>query len=271
MKLIRLLSLLLLAAPSAFAQDASAAMPSAREVIDRHAKACNLTEVLAQKHSMHVLGKFSMAAMGIEGTAEIWSAKPAMRKTSMVMGNFGQMVTGYDGKVAWMTHPMVGARIAKGTELLQSRLEADWNAALKTGGQYESLRTVGRESFEGKECWKVEVVAKPLEGMDPQATLEARTSFEYYEIEGGLLIGTKGKQESDLGSGPFTQIFSDYKDFGGMRMATKTTVRQSGQEIVLQLDSVEFDTLDEAFFKLPADVQTMLDAASKAPEPATPR
>lgn len=247
---------------------AEQALPTAREVIDRHAAACNLRETLTQVGSMHLKGKFSLAGMGVEGAAEIWSAKPNLRRTSMEMGAFGTMLGGYDGSVAWMTHPMVGARIPKGTEFLQSQIEADWTAALKEGEAYESLRTVGRESFEGKECWKVEVVVRALPDMDAEKTREARKSFEFYEIEGGLLAGTKGQQESDLGSGPYTQIFSEYKPFGSQRVAARTVLRQASQEVVLTIDSVEYDTVAADFFRPPPEIQKML---APKPAPVTPQ
>jgi len=166
-----------------------------------------------------------------------------------------------------MTHPLMGALLLKGTELLQSRVEASWFAALKQGEAYESLRTVGRESFEGKECWKIEVVTRPLPGMDAEATRESRTTHEYYEIESGLLRGSKSRMESELGTVASTTVFAEYGEKGGRLLATRTIVRQTGQEIVLTVDSVELDTLGPEAFLPPPEVQALLAPAAPAPSP----
>jgi predicted methyltransferase len=72
-----------------------------------------------------------------------------------------------------------------------------------------------------------------------------------------------------MGGGPFTTIFSDYRDFGGQTMPARTVVRQAGQEIALTIASVEFDTATDAAFALPVEIQKMVASASKPP-PADP-
>src|SRR5262245_32346029 len=134
------------AVQSRFAAQQAAAvetLPSAREVLDRFADVTKLKDALEKTSSLHMKGKFGMEAMGIEGAAEEWSAKPNRRLVSVQMGAFGTMLSGYDGHVAWMTHPMVGARILKGTELLQQMVESGYDAALKPDSLFESMRTVG--------------------------------------------------------------------------------------------------------------------------------
>jgi hypothetical protein len=254
------------ATPVAAPAEASAAapvqpsQPTGREVVERYAALAHLGESLAKTSSLHAKGKFALEAMGLEGVAEVWSAKPDRRLVTMEMGAFGTMVTGYDGRTAWMTHPMMGARLLADTELLQIKLEAAYDSALKPERDYESLQNLGRESFEGKDCWKVEAVAKPLEGMDPEKTRAARTTIEYYEVESGLLLGNSGRQEGEMGGGPYTTVFSDYRDFGGHVMAAKTRVRQAGQEITLTIESVEYDTATDATFAPPVEVQKLIEA-----------
>ncbi len=257
-------------APEASAPALENALPAAREIVDRYAEVTHLGEVLVRTSSMHMQGSFAMEAMGLVGAVDVWSAKPDRRFLSMEMGAFGTMVTGYDGKIAWMTHPMMGARILKGTELLQAKLEAAYDTALKASPDYESLQTLGRESFEGKDCYKVEVIAKPLEGMDPEKTRAVRTSIEYYEVASGLLLGNSGRQEGELGGGPFTTNFTDSKDFGGQLLATKTRVRTTGQEIVLTVESVTYDTATETTFALPLEIQKMAAAGNPKPPAADP-
>lgn len=244
------------------------ALPAAREVIDRYVTATNLKTGIEKTSSLHIQGTFSMPAMGLTGATDIWSAKPNLRVASIEMGAFGKMLTGYDGKTAWMTHPMMGARILSDTEFLQAKLEAAYDSGLKAAENYESLKTVGRQTFEGKDCYKVEVVAKALAGMDAAKTLPARTSHEYYEVSSGLMLGSEGRTEGEMGGGPFTVLFSDYKDFGGQLLPTKTRHRQSGQEVMLEVGTVEFDTASEATFAPPLEIQKLVEAAAAKPKAA---
>jgi len=240
-----------------------AAPPSAREVIDRFVQVTHAAGILAQKRSMHVQGRLSMGATGISGTIESWRAKPDLFRDSMEMTGVGTLVTGYDGKNAWMVHTLLGGRILHGTELLQSKADAAWDAALKTDASYESMRNLGRRKFEGKDCWAVEVVLRPLPDMDPEKTRDVRTSIEYYELESGLLIGRTGRQESELGGGPYTTVLSDYRDFGGQLLAARTVLRQSSIEVELTFDKVEYDTASETEFDPPPEIRVLLQAEAK--------
>ncbi len=257
-------------------QQASGAeeLPSARSIIDRYAEVTKRAGTIEKTSSMHQTGKFLMPAFGIEGSLEAWSAKPDKRMAVVDMGPAGKLSQGYDGKVAWMVHSMIGPRILKGPELLQTLLEADYQAELKSSPLIESIQTVGREKFEGKDCYDVQVVAKPLEGMDAEKSKEMRTSHEYYDVESGLLVGIKGRQEGEMGGGPYSAVVSDYKEFGGCLLPTKTVMKHSGQEFTLTTDSVEFDTATDDLFLLPKEIQAKLESEAKkaeAPKPEAPK
>jgi hypothetical protein len=270
-----LLATVLAGVPSASATPINAAparqeapLPSGREVIDRYLATAKLTDALDKTSSMHMKGRFKMAAMDLGGPLEILSAKPNLRVTTIDLGPFGKQVMGYDGKVAWSTHEMTGPRILKGAELLQTQLEADYDGAMKKAEHYESLRTVGRETFEGKDCYKVEVVAKPLPGMDAGATKTTRTSYEFYDVATGLQVGTTGVQHSEMGEVPYTAVVSDYKELSGYMLPAKTTMRLASQEFELMIDSVEFDTVKPESFALPPEIRTLAEADAAKPAAA---
>jgi len=247
---------------------ATPAESQARAAIRRFAEVTHAQEVIARTSALHASGTFSMKAMGLDGPVQIWSAKPDRRRVSIGMGAFGTMETGADGTTAWMSHPLIGARVLEGTELLQAMLEAPYDAPLRPAALYESVTARGQEPFEGKPCLAVVLVAKPLAGMDPATTLEARTSVDYYEVESGLLLGTESYQEGELGSGPVTTVFEDYRDFGGQLMAARTLVRQTGVEAQLELEKVEYDHVAPTSFDVPPEIQVLLDERSKKPGPA---
>ncbi len=250
------------------AASAAATLPSAREIVDRYNEVTGTTAMLEKTKSSHVKGKMSMTAFNISGPLEIWSAKPNLRTMNIDLGEQGGLTrTGYDGSVGWAIQPMVGPKVLEGPELLQTKVEAEYDSSLKGSDLYESIETVGRENFEGKDCYKVEVVVKPLPGMDPEKTKPGRTSLEFYEVESGLLLGSTGLQVSDMGSMPYTAIASEYKKFGEQMVSTKSLLKVSGMELVITVESMEFDTVNPEVFALPPEIQK-LAAAKSAPAPA---
>jgi hypothetical protein len=57
-----------------------------------------------------------------------------------------------------------------------------------------------------------------------------------------------------------TQTMADYKEFGGLRLPTRTTLKMAGLEQILIVQAVEFDTVSRSAFDLPADIKTLLRA-----------
>ena len=242
-------------------------LPSAREVIDRYAKETGLTTIAEKTKSSHAKGKMSIPAVGIEGPMEVWSAKPDRQLVEINLPAIGEVKTGYDGKVGWVIQPMIGPKILQGSELLRMKIDSAYDAGLKNSDLYESIETVGKESFAGKDCYKVKVVIKPLAGMDAEKTKETRTAFEFYEVATGLLVGKKGVEASDMGDTPYTSEVSDYKKFGDQLVPTKTVQKISGQEMMFTIDSLEFDTVSEDVFALPAEIKTLASAPAAQPAP----
>jgi uncharacterized protein DUF620 len=270
-RLVPALALLLAAGVSAAPAHAprqetvTAVVPEAREVIERYLVVTKWKDKLASASSRHDRGmvKFS----GIQGTAETWAKKPDRQLFQLDLQGFGKMLSGYDGKTAWMSGQMTGSRLLAGTDLLQTRLEAGWDSMRKPAELYESLRTSGTKTFQGKECYELELVAKPLDGMDAEATRASRTSLEYYEIASGLLLGSTGRQDGELASGPFERNFLAYKELGGVLVPTVTKLKQGAVEMELTTDSVEFDTVTDEQVQPPLEIRTLAQAEAAPPTP----
>ena len=254
-------------APAQRAQEGTraTALPSAREIVDRFVEVTNARKMVETTTSTHVKGNMSIRALGVVGTMEIWSAKPDRIVTQVDYGKrIGLDRSGYDGSVAWSIQPGSEPKLSEGVELLRAKLDAAYDSSLKSPALYESIRTVGRGTFAGTDCYQVEEVLKPLAGMDAAKTRSARTRVEYYEVESGLLRGASGVQTSDRGNAPFTQTVSSYRKFGVQLAPTEIRVAVNGQEIVIQIDSVEFDTVKPEVFALPPEIRK-LAAARPAP------
>ena len=86
----------------------------------------------------------------------------------------------------------------------------------------------------GQQCYRVKVVS-----------LSGRETIDCYSTETGLLVGMTGKQESPMGQVEVTTLFDEWKDFGGLKAATKVRLQMLGQEQVLQIERLEFNRADD--------------------------
>lgn len=267
MRFLRSLPLVLLAslavlAPSAQEPAAAAqALPEARALVQRFLTVTKY-EVVAKSQSRHE--KATLVLPVGKGQLESWSVRPLSTRQVTKLGDFGTFESGILDGAAWMTLPGGGATLLEGVELLQVRLDGAYDAATKPETLFLSLTTVGREAFEGVDCYKVEVVARPLEGMDAEKTKAARTFHEFYEVESGFLRGSKGLLEGEISKGPYTRVHSDYKEFAGTLAPARTILRQDSLEVVTKLESLEFDTVTAADLAPPKAIQRLLEAEAAA-------
>jgi hypothetical protein len=54
-----------------------------------------------------------------------------------------------------------------------------------------------------------------------------------------------------------TSVVSDYKPFGGQLLPTRVVQKVAGQEIVVTISAVIYDSVDPAVFELPASIKAL--------------
>jgi len=116
------------------------------------------------------------------------------------------------------------------------------------GPNVASAETLERTEMNGEACYKVKVVWK-----------SGRETFDCYSVASGLLVATVAKQESPMGTVEVTNLVSDYKDFGGQKIATRLTQQAMGQEQVLVLMSVDYDAAPDSTFRMPAAIKALVE------------
>jgi hypothetical protein len=82
--------------------------------------------------------------------------------------------------------------------------------------------------------------------------------LEYYDAENFLMLGAEVTRESPMGPVKATHVESDYKDFGGVKIATRITQRLMGTEQVITIANVEFDKVEKSAFDLPPAIQALV-------------
>jgi hypothetical protein len=252
MKFTRLSFCGVLAGVLLFAASPSAAqpLPDARSIVDRYVEVIR-GDVMRRHSSMRTTGTFSIPAMGTTGQVEMAQARPNRLVMIVTVPGLGVIRTGYDGHVGWSLNPMEGPRLLAGKELTQQTDDAAFDSALRDSALIESMETLERAEIEGQACFKVRIVWN-----------SGRETHDCYAVDTGLLIASMTRSETVMGAVDATMLYSDYQDFGGVRMPGRTRQRVMSQEFVLTITAVEFGAIDETAFEPPPEVRALLKDAN---------
>jgi hypothetical protein len=228
--------------------ETAAALPDAREIINRHIKAVGGREAILAHTSMHATGTLSVASAGITGPMEIFGAANPNRvvvKTSVP--GIGDIMEGFDGSHGWSVSPMTGPMLKIGKELSQTKLDADFYSELRDPKTYPEVKTIEKTTFDGRPCYKVSL--KRIDGIE---------DFDFYDVATGLRAGSINTRETPNGVLTMTSMEGGYKKFGKLSQATAVTQQVMGVEQKITLNMVEYDTVPPTAFEPPAAIKALI-------------
>jgi hypothetical protein len=228
--------------------ETAAALPDAREIINRHIKAIGGREAILAHTSMHATGTLSVASAGITGPMEIFGAANPNRvvvKTSVP--GIGDIMEGFDGSHGWSVSPMTGPMLKIGKELTQTKLDADFYSELRDPKTYPEVKTIEKTTFDGRPCYKVSL--KRIDGIE---------DFDFYDVATGLRAGSINTRETPNGVLTMTSMEGGYKKFGKLTQATAVTQQVMGVEQKITLNMVEYDNVPPTAFEPPAAIKALI-------------
>lgn len=227
---------------------APAALPDGRSLVDRHIKEIGGRQALLGHKSMHAKGTLSVPKSGITGPIEIFTAANPDRtivKTSVP--GIGDIMEGFDGSHGWMLSPMTGPMLKVEKELQQAKLDADFYGELRDPKKYLSVKTVEKTTFDGRDCYKVEL--RRIDGAE---------DFDFYDAKTGLRAGSINTRETPMGNMTVTTTVGGYKKFGNLLVVTTQNQKVMGVEQTITLTSIEFDKVDPAVFTPPDPIKALI-------------
>lgn len=221
-------------------------LPPAQQIVDKYVQAIGGRTAIARFQQRKTVAEINMPANGMTMTMEMYQAAPNHMFTKMEMAGMGTFTSGYDGTVAWSNNPMQGPRVLEGAELNETLRQADFAALLDPSKSYTAMQTVGEKTVAGRPCWNVKMTH--ASGIDVHSC---------FDKENGLLVHSAVKQVSAMGEMNIEAIVSDYKDFDGIKMATRTVATMMGQEMSTTIKSVSHAPIDASVFAAPAEIRAL--------------
>src|ERR1035441_4565391 len=141
---------------------AAADLPKGETLMDKYIEVTGGKAAYSKMHSQMMTGTMEFPAMGLKGKMTIYSAEPDKQYLEINLEGVGKITEGSSGDVAWANSAMQGPRLKEGGEKTDTLMRNKFNAELNWRDQYKTVETVGTETVDGKECYRV--VATPKNG-----------------------------------------------------------------------------------------------------------
>jgi len=238
------IAIIALAAPvhGALAQ----ALPSAKSLLEKHDAAVGGRAAMDKHTSMHETVTATVGMANMVGTIEIYHAKPDLYLQKTIFPG-GEALSGFDGKTAWSVVPGQGAQLSDSGATATVKDQANFFGDYYDPSRLKSAETVEVADFEGQRCYKVKIVHK--DASETVVYLDSATGLRAGQVQTAPMNG----QQIEV-----TLVMSDYKDYGGVKLPTKRVQKLPMGEVVLQIQSVEFDKVDPSTFALPDAVKALV-------------
>lgn len=230
-------------------------LPTAQQVMQRYAKEIGGKDAFEKHSSQHLTGTIEIPAQKISGKMEVFASRPNKLVMKVSMPGLGDVTTGFNGEVGWMNTAITGPMLLEGKMKEEVATQADFDHTLHDPADYKVMETLGKEEFNGEECYELNLVHKS--GFE---------STEFFSVKTGLQIGFIATQQTQFGPVKTTTLVSDYKKFEDLLMPAKTVQKVSGIETVMTIEKMDYDKVEASVFNVPPEVKTLLEQKKKAAE-----
>ena len=220
------------------------ALPAAKELMEKNDAAIGGRAAFDKHSSFRQSGTMSAPAMGIEAQFELYKQKPSKYLQKIVLGPLGEVQNGFDGTTGWAITPGQPPIALDSATTESLKVQADFFGNFHDFTRYKSIENTGLVDFEGARCYKVKIIRTT-----------GAEGYEFYDTTTGLIAGIQATTETPMGKVDNTSVFSDYKDFDGVKMPTKIRQKNAQFDAVISFTTIEWDKVDPAVFTPPESIK----------------
>jgi hypothetical protein len=237
---------MMLAAAALFAQPAAA--QTVEEIVARNLEAKGGIERLKAVNSIRQTSRMSMPSQGAEAPVLVLSKRPNLLRQEVTISPNTKVVSGFDGKSAWVSNPLVspgGAPMQmSGQDAEIQREQSNFDPPFidyKQRGY--KIELVGTETLNDRKVYHLRVLS-PVRAMS-----RPHTQHAYIDAETGL----ETKLVTETENAKFEQELLDWRDVNGIKVPFQIRMLVNG---VLQsenrVEKVELNVpIDDALFMMP--------------------
>ena len=229
------------------AAQATAPLPSAKQVVDKFVEAMGGAVAFKGVTSMYARGTFTITGQNMSGEVEMMAARPNKLLTRITVSAIGLIEEGYDGKVGWSNDPFRGPAIVTGRGLDERADESWFDAPLHGADFIKEMTVVGREEFDKRQVYRLKTVSN--RGVE---------TFELFDVDTGLQAGSEAVRETPFGNVPTTTFMRDSQRFGPLKFPSTVVARVLGQEQIVTFRTYSFNSVPPSAFDLPAPIKALI-------------
>lgn len=231
-------------AAAASAQD----LPKAEQLIEKYIAAIGGKDALSKVKSLKATGTIAIPQAGITGDVEMTQSEGKMLMV-MDMPGVGKQTVGFNGDVAWQDSELTGPQVLEGAMVEDLKFQAKIDGYSDAAAYFDSMETVGQESFAGEDAYKVLAKKKG----SPDRTM-------YFSQKSGLIIGAEGEQDSGFGAMKITTVTSDYKKVGDILMSHSAEQKlPNGMAVEIKMTKIEVNAdVPTTTFELPESIKKLI-------------
>lgn len=246
------------------ATSASAQAKTAEEILTRYVEALGGEAKYRAITSRYIEGVVENAKTKIKSRLTAWQRAPNQIRIELETPALNTFDQTYDGTIGWMKD-VRNVKLLEGDELAVLQESGDFYTEIEWKRKYTKMEVLPDTPFDGKNSNVVKVTTKT-----------GKVQTQYFDIATGLLAGYQEEAAVvTTTKKPTITIVGDYKDFDGVKYATRYVQRSGDSELVTIYRTVQMNPPITMDFSMPPEVKAAIDQAKKAepapPNPATPK
>ncbi len=209
---------------------------SAKSLFDRHIENTFGKDGLQNHTSITSTGRIIIEDFGIEAPMVMRQMSPNnLEFNTEFMGS--KITSGCNSENCWSQQPGQSVQLLDGVQKTRTMQQADFHLYENIDKYYDTL--VIEPPAEGSESSNHKVVATTASGTE---------DLYYFSKESGLLIGAVLNLDTGTGIESVRMAYNNYRDFGGMVLASEIMQTMSVATIKMVIDDVSYDALSAEDF-----------------------
>ncbi len=205
-------------------------LPTAEQILDRYIEVTGGKAAHEKIRTEIMRATTEVKAQGISGPTETYRDGTNYYLVMEVPGA-GKVEYGAYKGIIWENSALMGPRIKTGAEKAFYEREAVLEKDLRWRDVYAKAELAGELVDDGVASYKV--ILTPKDGGKPET--------RFYDKATGLLRKIQQVAPSPMGEIPAEQILMDYKDFGGVKVPTRSITKMASAEMSVTVTSLEFN------------------------------
>lgn len=235
---------------------------TAEEVFTRYVEALGGDAKVRTITTRYVEGIVENTKTKSKSRLTAWQKAPNLIRIELESPGLNTFDQGYDGKIGWMKD-VRSARVLEGDDLAGLMESADFYTEIEWKRKFKKMELMPDSPFDGKSANVVKVTNQ-----------SGKVQIMYFDAATGLLAGYQDEvppaSSGAAAKKPSLTIVGEYKDFDGVKFATRYVQRAPELEIVTTYRKVEMNAAITTDFAMPQDVKDAIESSKKAPVPTAP-